>query len=174
MSWDTEIVTMVRYMINDYGTTQTYSDDTLITTILISVQWVQQENEFINRYVTNIDNQTLNPDPTNESARDESFMWLVSLKSACMIGQAELKRISGQAIAITDEGSSIDLRGTLQGKIVAAKAFCDDYTSATWRYRLQKAPSGRGIFGPFSIVSTGMSGGYGWQNYTPRDRASFI
>lgn len=174
MSWDTEIVTMVRYMINDYGTTQTYSDDTLINTILISAQWVQQENTFINSYVTNIDNQTLRPDPTNESARDESFMWLVSLKSACMIAQAELKLIGGQAIAITDEGSSIDLRGTLQGKIVTGKAFCDDYKNATWRYRLQSAPMGRGIFGPFSIVSTGMSGGYGWQNYTNRDRPSFM
>lgn len=174
MAWDTEIVTMVRYMINDYGTTQTYSDDTLITTILISAQWVQQENSFINRYVTNIDNQTLSPDPTSSSMRDESFMWLVSLKSACMIAQAELKKVSGQAIAITDEGSSIDLRGTLQGKIITGKTFCEDYKNAAWTYRLEKAPVGQGIFGPFSIVSTGMNGGHGWENYTARDRALFI
>lgn len=174
MSWDTEIVTMIRYMINDYGTTQTYSDDTLITTILISAQWVQQENTFINRYSTNIDNQTLTPDPTSSTARDESFMWLVTLKSVCMIAQAELKKVSGQAIAITDEGSSIDLRGTLQGKIVTGKSYCDDYKNASWTYRLEKAPNGQGIFGPFSIVSAGTNGGYGWENYTMRDRATFI
>lgn len=174
MAWDSEMVTMVRYMINDFGTPQTYSDDTLMTMILISVQWVQQENTFINTYTTNIDNQTLTPDPTSSSARDESFMWLVSLKTACMLAQGELKKIGGQAIAITDEGSSIDLRGTLQGKIVVGKTFCDDYSAASWKYRLQKSPNGRGVFGPFSIVSNGLNGGYGWENYTVRDRALFL
>lgn len=173
MSWDTEMVTVLRYAINDFGTTQTYSDDTLIIMLLMGVQWVQQENDFANTYYTNIDNQTLTPDPTAEP-RDEAFMWLVTLKAMCTIAQAELKLVGGQAIAITDEGSSIDLRGTLQGKTITGKTFCDDYKNASWKYRLQKSPNGRGIFGPFSIVGVGMNGSQGWQNYTNRDRALFI
>lgn len=177
MAWDTEIVTMIRYMINDYGATPVYSDDTLITTILIATQWVQQENTFINTYTVNLDNQTMKPDPSSSSAntRDESFMWLVTLKSACMIAQSELKLTGGQAIAIVDEGSSIDLRGTLQGKQAVAKRFCDDYESARWKYNLGNRPAGQGIFGPFAIITPGLygAGNQGWNSYSVRDRPLF-
>jgi hypothetical protein len=178
MAWDTEIVTMIRYMINDYATPQTYSDDTLITTILIASQWVQQENSFNIDYVSNIDNQTLVPDPTSSSAntRDEAFLWLVSLKTVCLIAQGELKTIGGQAIAISDEGSSIDLRGTLAGKTTVAKNACDSYEAARWKYNLGNRPSGQGIFGPFSIITPGLyaGGNMGWASYTNRDRANFF
>ncbi len=174
MSWDTEIVTMVRYLINDYSASPTYSDDNLQTYILISAQYVQQENSFDASYTTNIDNLTLKPDPTVGAGRDEAFLWLVSLKTACGILRSELKLVSGQAIAITDEGSSIDLRGTLQGKIQAAKTFCEDYEDARWKWNLGNRNNGEGIFGPFALITPslyGMAGGF--QYYSTRDRPIF-
>lgn len=155
MSWDTEIVTMVRYLINDYGTTPKYSDDNIINQILISAIFVQQENSFTASYTVNLDNQTIRPDPTSSASRDESFLWLVTLKTCCAIAQSELKLAAGQAIAIKDEQSSIDLRGTLDGKKIVSGNFCADYTNASWKYSLDNRPRGAGIFGPFSLSEAG-------------------
>lgn len=177
MSWDTEILTMVRYMINDYDSTNyTYSDDNLLNIILISSQYIQQENNFTLDYAVNLDNQTISPDPTSKASnsRDESFLWLVTLKSCCMILKSELKSVSGQAIYVKDGESAVDLRSTLQGKIAAAKRFCDDYEDARWKHNLGSRPSGEGIFGPFSILTPSLYGASGgWKFYSMRDRPMF-
>lgn len=182
MAWDTEMVTMIRYQINDYSSTPTYSDDSLLTLILIAALQTQQENSFNQFYVINIDSQTLKPDPTltavgdngGVNSRDDDFMWLTTLKAIMMIAEGELKQVGGQAIAIKDGDSSIDLRSTLEGKKEFYKQAKIIYDQARWRYALGTRPSGQGIFGPFAVITPSLFGqGGGFQTYTVRDRPLF-
>ncbi len=170
MSWDTEIVEMVRYYIGDLTVTPTYSDENISKMILMGTIQVQKEVDFDTVYVINFDNVTLRPDPTRASARDDSFIWLVTLKTCTIIGANELKIASSQAIAIKDGTSSIDLRGNLDGKKLSLNWFTTQYEDARWKYQLGIRNVGKGVFGPFSIVTPGIAG-YG--GYEGRDRPLF-
>lgn len=179
MSWDVEIPLNIRYLIGDISATPTYSDEQLQTLILINAIYVQQENSFDSYYTPNLNSLTLRPDPTSTptslAPRDDAFVWLVSLKCGWMIAQAELRTAASQAISISDEGSRIDLRGTLEGKKILAKTLLDAYDDARWKYMLGIRPSGQGILGPIGIVTPtvyGVGGG-GWQTATTRDRPLF-
>lgn len=174
MAFDEEAVTVFRYMINDVDSVK-YTDDRLLTQLLIAAAYVQLENDLNFSYIIDPVNQRITPDPTNPNTRDDVFLWLIALKAACMVAQAELKTVGAQAIAIRDEGSAIDLKGPFAGAVATVKNFCDQYDGAKWDYALTVRVPGHGIFGPFGILTGAMYGGgeVGWQSYSHRDRPNF-
>lgn len=177
MAWSTEMIIMLRHLINDLDippTAPTYSDDRLQELILVSAQQVQLEVSFFQTYSINLDTLTLTPDPST-GTRDDAFMWLVTFKCCCLLSRSELKSFSSSAWAIRD-GSDIQLDPTnvVKAKQQAAAMFCQAYEDAKWKYQMAVRPAGKGILGPFSVITPmayGQAGGFNL--YGPRDRPSF-
>ena len=86
MSWQGQMTTVVRHLVNDTDSTKyKFSDDRLETSILVASQLVISETDFANSYDINVEGCRLSPDPTDSATKDNDFIALVCLKTACII-----------------------------------------------------------------------------------------
>lgn len=104
MSWDLDMVRIVRYLIDDVSDTPRYSDSRLAECIVIAAQMCETEVSFDNDYTINIASTSITPDPV--SLNDNGFINLVSLKSACIVYKGE-HRASSDTVAVFRDGSTI-------------------------------------------------------------------
>jgi len=151
MSWEGQMGTIVRYLIDDVDPNNyTYSDHRIETTILVAAQLTQFNTSFADSYNINVENCTLDPDPTDPKNEDEAFINLVCLRTACIIIGSAIRSESGNAISIKDGPSAIDLRGVTQTLIVLYKDLCEKYENALIQYKAGNSIAGQGILGPYS------------------------
>lgn len=154
MSWQGQISTMVRYLVNDVEpASYKYSPKRIETTILVSAQLVMLDTDFNNIYSINVEQCSLSPDPTDIETKDDAFMTLVTLKSACVIIGSEVRTESGNAISIKDGPSAIDLRGVSSTLLALYKDLNDKYSQALMNYRAGNSIAGKAILGPYSPAS---------------------
>lgn len=165
MSWQGQMGTIVRYLISDVDPDNyTYSDHRIETTILVAAQLSQMSVEYSQSYDVNVENCTLDPDPTSSDNEDQAFITLVCLRAACIIIGSEIRSESGNAISIKDGPSAIDLRGVTQTLAVLYKDLCEKYEKAELDYRAGSSIAGQAILGPYSpgsdYVSRNRSGSH--------------
>jgi hypothetical protein len=154
MSWQGQMSTMVRYLLNDVDPTNyKYSAKRIETTILVAAQLVTLDVDFKNVYSVNVEKCYLSPDPTDDEIKDDVFITLVSLKSACIVLGSEARTESGNAISIKDGPSAIDLRGVSSTLLALYKDLNEKYEQALLNYRAGNSISGKAILGPYSPAS---------------------
>lgn len=150
MSWHNTIPIMVRYLVNDVDpASYKYSDSRIEKTVLVGAQFVSLELDFPNIYSIDFGNDTISPDPTIDPTKDNSFINLAALKTACIIIGSELKTEAANAISIKDGPSAIDLRGVASTLSVLYKDLCDKYTAMADDYKFT-GETGQAILGPYS------------------------
>jgi hypothetical protein len=153
MSWRSQIPLMVRHLIDDLNpSSYKYSDERIETSILVSAQLLTIETDFGNSYNIDIANGILSPDPISEP-KDNAFINLTALKSACMIIGSEIKTEAANSISIKDGPSSIDLRGVASTLVVLYKDLCEKYSKLLLDYRAGGSIAGQAILGPYSPAS---------------------
>jgi hypothetical protein len=152
MSWQGQMSTIVRYLINDTDSENySFSDNRLETSILVAAQLVISEVDFANAYSINVESCLLSPDPTDAATKDNDFITLVSLKSACIILGGEVKKEAANAVSIKDGVSAIDTRGIAQTLLVLHKDMCSKYEEAVFNYESgESSSSGQAILSPYS------------------------
>lgn len=151
MSWQGQMGTVVRYLINDVDPSNySFSNERIETTILVAAQLQLMSVDFPNTYTINVESCVLSPDPTDSDTYDTAFITLTCLKSACIIIGSEIRSESGNAIAIKDGPSSIDLRGVTGTLTVLYKDLCEKYEHNLLEYRAGNAVAGHAILGPYS------------------------
>lgn len=151
MSWQGQISTMVRYLISDVDSANyKYTAKRLETTILVASQLLTTQTDLRQSYSINVENCTLIPDPTDEDTKDDDFIALVSLKSACIIIGGEIKAESGNAISVKDGPSSIDLRGVANTLTILYKDLCSKYDQLLLDYKAGNSLAGHAVLGPYS------------------------
>lgn len=151
MSWQGSLSTMVRHLISDVDPANyKYSPKRIETTVLIASQFVTIEADFPNTYSIDIERCTLDPDPTDTGTRDDDFLSLVGLKTACIILGSEIKAESGNAISIKDGPSQIDLRGVSGTLSMLYKDLSEKYNQMLLDYKAGNSVSGHAILSPFS------------------------
>lgn len=151
MSWQGQLSTIVRYLINDVDSDNyKYSDKRIETTILVSAQIVTLEVDLNNSYSINVEQCHLSPDPTDTATLDNAFINLVSLKSAMIIIGGEVRVEASNAISIKDGPSAIDLRGVANTLAILYKDLNDKYTKLLLDYRAGGSIAGKAILGPYS------------------------
>lgn len=123
MSWDTEIVATVRYLIGDVDITQKYSDSRIKSAAIISANMVAREISLASTYTINMGSQTISPDPSLTDPIDYGFLDLLSLRTAILILQGELKLYATSSMRVMDGPSSIDVAGIF----LNTKKLIDDY-----------------------------------------------
>ena len=151
MSWQGQISTMVRHIISDVDPTNyKYSPHRIETTILVAAHFLAVETALKQPFNINVEQCRLSPDPTDEATRDDDFISLVTLKTACIILGSEVKAESGNAIAIKDGPSSIDLRGVSGTLVTLYKDICQKYEQMLMDYKAGNSLAGQAILGPYS------------------------
>ena len=155
MAWQDEMTTIVRYLIDDVDSPVTYSDSRVQQTILVAAQQVQDCLTFPKDYTINIPASGLTPDPTS-ATRDDAFINLVSLKTACLFDRAKFTNAISQGIKIKDGSSSIDTTGSFGGyQFILKEGNCKDYEDAKLQYQIQGANGtapGEAIIGPYRAL----------------------
>lgn len=158
MSWQGQMSTIVRHLIDDLDATKyKYSQNRVETAILVSAQLTTMNVDFNNSYTINVESCNLSPDPTDTDTKDNPFINLVSLRTACIILGGEIRSESGNAISIKDGPSAIDLRGVSQVLATLYKDLCDKYDHTLLEYRAGNSIAGHAIIGPYSPGSDSVS-----------------
>jgi hypothetical protein len=157
--WDTEMTTLLRNLVGDWGTgtpsgeppNYTYSDSRLQEIILVAAQLVQQEAGFKQYYTIDISSILIDPDPTLDDTRDDSFINLIVLKAACIIDNAAARLAASRGVVMRDIGKEIDLRTVSQAMLtIWQKGWCQNYSDARFEYLYTSASvAGQAIIGPF-------------------------
>lgn len=152
MSWQGQISTMVRHLINDVDPSNyKYSDSRLEKSILVSSYLVNNDATFPNDYQINIEGCNISPDPTDSDTKDEAFVVLTAYKTASLIVGSEIKTEAGNAISIKDGPSAIDLRGVASTLTLLYKDLSEQYAKLLYDYKEDDhALAGKAILGPYS------------------------
>ena len=149
MTWQTEIGIIVRSLIDDLDAV-TYSDSRIETAILVSAQLLLLEVDFEQTYTVSVDGKSLSPDPTSSDAKDDAFINLVSLKTACFVLGSELKTYSLKSVRITDGPSSIDVSAIATNLKFLYENACGKYEQYKFNYQAGLSNVGKAILSPYS------------------------
>ena len=166
MSWQGQISTIVRYLISDVDPSNyKYSPRRMETTILVAAQMLTTETDLNEEYTINVETCTLDPDPTDALTKDDDFISLVSLKAACVMLGGEIRAEAGNAIAVKDGPSSIDLRGVTGTLNILYKDMCAKYDQLLLDYKAGNSLAGHAILGPYSPGSDFVRRSYSDSNH---------
>jgi hypothetical protein len=168
MAWETEMITIVRYLIYDFATPYTYSDDRLETAISIAAQLLLEEVDFKNDYLVDISIPDIVPDPT-DGDKDNAFINLCCLKTACLIDNWSLRsKVGTVGVAVKSGPDSVDTRGAAQAyQYLYENGACKTFEEAKWEFKAGNLTPGRAILAPF-VGENVDSFNY---SYNPRDRS---
>ena len=101
MTWQNEMRIIIRHLINDLDSSSyTFTDDRVEETVLVASQLVLHEIDFEQTYTIDVDGSSLSPDPTTSGSKDNSFINLVSIKTAGILVGSELKTHALNAISL--------------------------------------------------------------------------
>lgn len=149
MSWQTEIPIIVRTLINDWSDPPKYSEERLLQVISVAAKYVQFDVVLDHQYTIDVVNPNITPDPTSD--RDEIFISLVSLKTACIIDQSTLRtKAALEGIKTALGPASLSIVNSLDGwKMVIDKGPCATYEELTSHWDVKDASAVRAILSPF-------------------------
>jgi hypothetical protein len=149
MSWQTEIPIIVRTLINDWSDPPQYSEDRLLQVITVAAKYVQFDVVLDYQYLVDVVNLNITPDPTVN--RDEIFVSLVSLKTACIIDQSTVRtKAAMEGLRAALGPASLWVQDSLSGwKMILEKGACATYEELTSHWDVKDASAVRAILSPF-------------------------
>jgi len=149
MSWDVNLVLMVRVLVSDISLPQTYADEYIKRVLITAGIIVDAEISFGNDYSYDISALTISPDPVTED--DSIFVALVPLKAACILTQGEFKQALGQGIKVRDGDSAIDTSVSFRGyRDILELGPCAAYEKLKWSL-LASGGVGGAVLGPYRV-----------------------
>lgn len=150
--WKCVMTPMVRALINDLSTSQTYDDGRIHQLIVISAQLMKLEIDFAVVYTSNMRTLTISPDPVDNS--DDAFINLVSMKAACLILEGELKNLAAGNIKVQDGPVTIDMAGSFIASKTLYDRLCEDLNKAKLAYVLGNMNEMKVIFSAYQSYYT--------------------
>ena len=154
MSWQGQMSTILRYLIDDVDSSKyKFSDNRIETTLLVAAQLVNIDVDFNNTYTINVETCKLSPDPTESATREDAFINLVCLKAACVMVGSQVRSEAANSISIKDGPSAIVLRGVSSTLTVLYKDLCEKYDKLLLDYQAGNSIGGQSILGPYSPAS---------------------
>lgn len=151
MTWQDEILMIVRTLINDLDTSNpTYTDERLLQIVTVAAKYVQFDVVLDNTYTIDVVNKLISPDPTAQN--DSIFISLIGLKSACMIDQSTLRtKAAMEGIRAALGPAQLSIAGSLAGfDLIIDKGPCAAYDELTSHWDVKEATAVRAILSPFA------------------------
>lgn len=112
-TWETDLVLMVRVLINDLNAPQKNTDDYIEQIIVTGGVLVQTEVDLAVSYNFDVGASTISPDPIDNS--DVVTQGLLALKAACISNQGSFITAVGQGIKVRDGDTAIDTSVSFRG-----------------------------------------------------------
>lgn len=153
MTWQTEMVPLVRSLINDLNSVL-YTNGNIEDFIVYAAHFVNKEVSFSNTYSIDLALKTISPDPTTPT-REDGFINLVSIKAAIFILLGELKVASSNAVKVTDGPSSIDYTSVYKAKKELLDWMIKNYEQMKMSLILGDLNAGEAIMTPFTQEDVG-------------------
>ena len=149
MSWQKEIVSIVRILINDINQPYSYSDQRLYQTIAVAAKYVQFEVVLDRSYEVNVVKPEITPDPTIYN--DSIFVSLVGLKTACILDQSNFRtKASLEGIRAALGPAQLSVAGSLTGwQSIIDHGPCKLYSNLAEHWDVQNATAIAAILSPF-------------------------
>jgi len=165
MAWSTDLVLMVRVLVSDIDTPQTYTDAYIQRVLITAGIMVDAEVAFDYTYTYDIEDLTISPDPV--TSEDQVFMAMIPLKAACILNQGEFKKALGQGIKVRDGDSMIDTSVSFRGyRDILELGPCAAYEKLKWSLEAAGVLSGGGVgkavFGPYRLPTGTSSDTISW------------
>lgn len=159
MTWDVDLVLMVRVITNDIATPQKYTDAYLQQVIVTSAILADSQIAFPITYQYDISAITISPDPIVKG--DLIFQALVPLKSACILNQGNFQTAVGEGIKVRDGDSAIDTSVSFRGyRDILELGPCASYEKLLWEIQSGKSQGrsageiGNAVLSPFRAPGT--------------------
>jgi hypothetical protein len=156
MAWTTDMVMIVRGLINDMVSPYSYSDERLEQLICVGAVLTMQDVDFDTSYTVDLSAFTITPDPS--VADDADFEALVSLKTACIIAMGEHKDAAKTAISVKDGPAFVDTKERAKHLEAIADDACSAYEKAKINYQIGDGSLGRAIVGPYNAGQSAETG----------------
>lgn len=151
MSWQNEMALITRYLINDTSAT-VYSDEKVYEALCVGAQLMFYDVEFPQTYTIDADTLTISPDPTTLSTKDNFFINLACLKTACILLGAELRTYAVSSVKVTDGPSSIDCKGVYDALKDIYDTRCEEYEREKLKYSVTNSGgNGTAIITPTTV-----------------------
>lgn len=154
--WQEEMTLLLRAFVNDLDATK-YTDDRLEQALVVGAKLVSNELSFSQHFVADVVGVTLTPDPTVDP-RDENFINLATVRTACIIDRGAASAAADQAIRVKDGASEVDLRDAFKAKLaLLEKGWCAVYEEMRFQYvtNMQGPTVGAVIVSPFRLFAFG-------------------
>lgn len=150
MSWKTELPVIVRTLINDLVEPYSFTEERILQTLVVAAKYVQFDVVLDHRYVSDVINVELDPDPTIDD--DDIFIDLTCLKAACMIDQGTFRaKAAMEGIRAALGPAQLSVGGNADAwKIMLDEGPCGLYSSLVEHWDVANASAVRAILGPFS------------------------
>jgi len=149
MSWQTELPSIVRILINDMDDQPVYSDQRLLQVLAVAAKYVQFDVVLDHKYDVDVSLSIISPDPTLD--KDEIFISLVCLKAACLVDQSTLRtKAAIEGVRASLGPASLSVGGSLEGlRLILEKGPCATYDELTSHWDVKDASAIKAIFSPF-------------------------
>lgn len=149
MSWNKEIPTIIRVLINDLEQPYSYSDNRLLQVIAVAAKYVQFDVVLEHTYEIDVIKPNITPDPTLDN--DSIFISLVSLKAACIIDQSNFRtKAALEGIRASLGPASIATNGSTAGWLkILEHGACALYSDLTEHWDIKDASAVAAILTPF-------------------------
>ena len=161
MSWDTELVERLRYVINDLDPTDyTWTDVQLqkylaIATINVLNDLAQYGSVIGTGYAVNVSatgSTMITPDPTASSSI--GFSNLIVFQAACIIARGDLKKAGKTGgWKIIDDRSTIDGTSSIQGAKDIVDDYCGAYAATLAEFKRGNQFAGQAILSPYASAN---------------------
>jgi hypothetical protein len=153
MAWDTEMVIMLRAMIGDLDSPYRYSDSRLQQVITTSAIFVNSDvRTYTSTFAVDPVALTITPDPTDRTTgtRDEDYITLVLLKSACFTDHGRFQNETRGDLSVKEFGTSVSRKSIIaQRAKILETGFCKKYDDILFAYLAGDLQTGQAILSPF-------------------------
>jgi hypothetical protein len=151
MYWQPELLIMIRVLINDLTATPTYTDERITQLAAVAARYVVQDANLSVDYTIDIVNETISPDPAAPTTRDETFLGLTAMKSACILDQSTFRTKAALEGLSTRLGpAALTVGGNLAGyKTLLETGPCALYDQLILDHNIGNATAVRAVLSPF-------------------------
>tara|TARA_E500000318_G_scaffold107878_1_gene117805 strand:- start:75 stop:614 length:540 start_codon:yes stop_codon:yes gene_type:complete len=151
MSWQLEIPIIVRVWINDLEDKPTYSDDRIQQVIAVAAQNVVREINLNEEYTIDVVNLTITPDPCLASDKDNDFIALTALKSACILDQSTFRtKAVNEGIKSSLGPTTLHVQGNLKGyQTLLETGPCAIYSQLRTEFEVGNPNTCQAVLSPF-------------------------
>lgn len=151
MYWEDELIITIRVLINDLEYTPTYSDDRITQLAVVSAKYVLQDATLANSYLVDVVNETISPDPADPDNRDEIFLGLIGMKSACLLDHSTYRtKAALEGISTRLGAAALNVGGHLAGyKTLLDNGPCALYDQLILDNNMGNGLAVRAILSPF-------------------------